>query len=46
MANIQDGRHLVQNEVSLRDMLKEQLLLQIQANWMPSFPENKQMNYF
>ena len=43
-AKIQDGRHLVQNEVSLQDKLKEKLLLWIQANCMPDFPENKQMN--
>ena len=46
MQKIQDGRHLVQNEVSLPDMLKEKLLLYIQANCMPNFPENKQMNNF
>ena len=46
MQKIQDGRHLVQNIVSLPDMLKEKLLLYIQANCMPNFPENKQMNNF
>ena len=46
MQKIQDGRHLVQNIVSLPDMLKEKLLLCIQANCMPNFPENKQMNNF
>ena len=40
---IQDRRHVVQNEVSLKDMLKEKLF---QANCMPNFPENKQMNNF
>ena len=40
---IQDGRHVVQNEVSLQDMLKEKLF---QANCTPNFPENKQMNNF
>ena len=46
MQKIQDGRHLVQNIVSLPDTLKEKLLLYIQANCMPNFPENKQMNNF
>ena len=32
MQKIQDGRHWVQNEVSLQDMLKKKLLLKIQAN--------------
>ena len=40
---IQDRRHVVQNEVSLKDMLKEKLF---QANCMPNFPENKQMYNF
>ena len=44
--NIQDGRHLVRNEVSLQDMLKKKLLLQIQANCMPKLAENKQMTNF
>ena len=46
MQKIQDGRHLVQNEVSLQDMLKKKLLLKIQANCMPNLPENKQMTNF
>ena len=46
MQKIQGERHLVQNIVSLPDMLKEKLLLYIQANCMPNFPENKQMNNF
>ena len=46
MQKIQDGRHLVQNEVSLQDMLKKKLLLKIQANCMPNWPENKQMTNF
>ena len=43
MQKIQDGCHLLQNKVSLQDMLKEKLLLQIQANGMPNLPEYKQM---
>ena len=43
MQKIQEGRHVLQNEVSLQEMLKEKLF---QANCMPNFPENKQMNNF
>ena len=43
---IQDGRHLVQNKVSLEDILKMNLLLYFQANCNPNFPEKKQIYNF
>ena len=46
MQKIQDGRHLVQNKVSLQEMLKMNLLLYFQANCKPNFPEKKQIHNF
>ena len=46
MQKIQDGRHLVQNKVSLQGMLKMNLLLSFQANCKPNFLEKKQIHNF
>ena len=46
MQKIQDGRHLVQNKVSLQGMLKNESVALFPGQLQANFPEKKQIHNF